>query len=386
MTLDARTLLKAVPALPAAGSAASTAGMPRILLVEDQQSIQDLVAAMLTVRKLPCLRASTVAEARRLLAESPFDILLIDVNLPDGSGLSLARDCGPDGPLVIVMTGNSDLQTAIDAIRHGAVDYITKPFSVGDFLQRLDRALEGWRSRASLRGQARALEALVRMKSEELSRSTRRIDEVHDKTVLALGAALNLKDSETGDHCARVSANSVRLGTMLELSAFELKNLSWGAYLHDVGKIGIPEPILLKNGPLSAEERVLMEKHPAMGYDLIRNIEFLVHATDVVIAHHERYDGSGYPHRLAGEQIPLHARIFSLMDTLDAMTSERPYRSALPISRVAEEVARQAGSQFDPDIAAVFLSAPKSTWLVQERGAAHSGAAAMPPEEDLSWK
>jgi HD-GYP domain-containing protein (c-di-GMP phosphodiesterase class II) len=250
----------------------------------------------------------------------------------------------------------------------------------------VDRALAEWKTRTSLRGQARALEALVRMKSDELSASTRRIDEVHDKTVLALGAALNLKDSETADHCARVSTNSVRLGTLLELSAFELKNLSWGAYLHDVGKIGIPEPILLKPGALSGEEWELMKKHPRMGYDLISNIEFLVHATDVVLSHHERYDGGGYPQGLAGEMIPLHARIFSLMDTLDAMTSERPYRAALPLSAVAEEVERLAGSQFDPEIARIFLSAPKSTWLVQERDAVPSGAAVMPSEEDLSWK
>jgi response regulator RpfG family c-di-GMP phosphodiesterase len=359
---------------------------PRIIVLEDQEPIQELVVAMLTHRKLASERASTVAEARRLMEKGPADIMFIDVNLPDGSGLSLARDCGKDGPLVVVMTGNSDLQTAIDAIRHGAIDYITKPFSVDHFLQRVDRAVAEWKARTTLRGHARALEALVRMKSDELFLSTRHIDEVHDKTVLALGAALNLKDSETADHCARVSTNSVRLGALLELSAFERKNLSWGAYLHDVGKIGIPEPVLLKAGPLSAEERAMMQKHPTMGYDLIRNIEFLVHATDVVLSHHERYDGAGYPQRLVGVQIPLHARIFSLMDTLDAMTSERPYRAAMSVSAAAEEIERQAGSQFDPEIAQVFLSAPKSTWLVQEQGVAQIGAAAMPPEEDVSWK
>jgi response regulator RpfG family c-di-GMP phosphodiesterase len=348
---------------------------PRIIVLEDQEPIQELVAAMLTYRKLPCERASTVAEARRLLQKGPADILFIDVNLPDGSGLSLARDPGPNGPLVVVMTGDSHLETAIDAIRHGAIDFITKPFSVEDFLQRVDRVVTEWKTRATLRGHARAMEALVRLKSTELSLSTRHIDEVHDKTVLALGAALNLKDSETADHCARVSTNSVRLGTLLELSAFELKNLSWGAYLHDVGKIGIPESVLLKAGPLTAQERALMQKHPVMGYDLIRSIEFLVHATDVVLSHHESYDGSGYPHRLAGEQIPLHARIFSLMDTLDAMTSDRPYRAAMPMSAVAEEVERKAGSQFDPDIARIFLSAPQSTWLVQERDVAQSACA-----------
>ncbi|HYW82304.1 MAG TPA: HD domain-containing phosphohydrolase, partial [Spirochaetia bacterium] len=257
----------------------------------------------------------------------------------------------------------------VEAIRRGAIDFITKPFAVGHFLQRVDRAIDEWQSRMRLQTQARTLETLVRMKTEELSRSSRQIDNVHDMTVLALGAALSLKDSETADHCARVSQNSVKLGALLELSAFELKNLKWGAYLHDVGKIGIPEHILLKPAPLTPEERTIVETHPVMGYNMIRNIEFLVHTTDVVLSHHERFDGSGYPHGLAGSRIPLHARIFSIMDTLDAMTSERPYRGALPLSAVKTEVERRSGSQFDPEITKAFLAAPESTWLIQERAA-----------------
>ena len=142
-----------------------------------------------------------------------------------------------------------------------------------------------------------------------------------------------------------------------------------GAYLHDVGKIGIPESILLKPGPLTPEERRVIEKHPTMGYDLIRGIEFLGPATGVVLSHHERYDGAGYPDGLRGEGIPLHARIFSIMDTLDAMTSDRPYRAALPVSAAAEEVRRLTGSQFDPRIVEVFLSVPESAWLVQGHAA-----------------
>jgi putative nucleotidyltransferase with HDIG domain len=293
------------------------------------------------------------------------------VNLPDGSGLSLVEGNGVESPLVVVITGRSDIETAIEAIRRGAIDYITKPFTVGHFLQRVDRAIEEWRSRRRLQGQARMLETLVRMKTDELTRSSRQIDEVHDKTVLALGAALCLKDSETADHCERVSENSVKLGALLGLSPFELRNLRWGAYLHDVGKIGVPESILLKPGPLTTDERHTIEKHPLMGYNMIRNIEFLVNATDVVLSHHERFDGAGYPHGLRGTRIPLHARIFSIMDTMDAMTSDRPYRSALPFSKVASEADRQSGPQFDPEIVETFLSAPQTTWRVQERATVH---------------
>jgi response regulator RpfG family c-di-GMP phosphodiesterase len=340
---------------------------PKILVLEDEKDIQSLVIAMLKIRGFTADIAGCVADARAAMAKARYDVMLVDVHLPDGSGLGLTEPGHPDAPLIIVMTGSNDIQTAVQAIRNGAIDFITKPFTVGHFLQRIDKAIEEWRTRRSLQYYARALESLVQMKSDELSRSSRQIDDVCDMTVVALGAALNLKDSETADHSARVSQNSVKLGTLLGLSEFELKNLKWGAYLHDVGKIGIPERVLLKQGDLLPEERRVVEKHPVMGQMMIRNIEFLGFATDVVLAHHERFDGTGYPNGLKGERIPLNARIFSVMDTLDAMTSDRPYRAALPMAAVAAELEDKSGSQFDPEIVEVFLGAPASTWLVQGR-------------------
>ena len=340
---------------------------PAVLVLEDQKDIRMLVTSMLKIRDLDCDVASCLAEARELMARKRYDLLFIDVNLPDGSGLSLVEERKPDAPLIVVMTGSNDIQTAVQAIRDGAIDYITKPFTVGHFLKRVDKAVEEWKGRRDIQHYARRLESLVRIKTEELSRSSRQIDEVCDTTVHALGAALNLKDHETADHCARVSQNSVKLGSLLSLSEFELKNLKWGAYLHDVGKIGIPEHILLKDGELEPEERRVMEKHPVLGHGMMRNIEFLSYATEVVLGHHERYDGSGYPYGLRGPRIALNARIFAVIDTLDAMTSDRPYRAALPVSVVARELERKAGAQFDPQIVEVFLSAPLSTWLAQAR-------------------
>jgi response regulator RpfG family c-di-GMP phosphodiesterase len=344
---------------------------PKILVLEDEKAVQSLVAAMLKIRGYACDTAGSVAEARALMERARYDIVLVDVNLPDGSGLALTEDADENAPLIVVMTGSNDIETAIRAIRNGAIDFITKPFAVGHFLQRLDKAIEEWRTRRSLQYYARTLETLVQMKSDELSRTSRQIDEVCDMTVAALGAALNLKDHETADHCARVSENCVTMGSMLALSDFELKNLKWGAYLHDVGKIGIPEHILRKDGALAADERRIVEKHPLMGHTMIRNIEFLRFATDVVLSHHERFDGTGYPHGLKEHRIPLNARIFSVMDTVDAMTSDRPYHAALPISAVVMELQQKAGSQFDPEIVQEFATAPASTWHVQGRVAIH---------------
>ncbi len=338
---------------------------PKILVLEDEAPVQALVRAMLKIRGFACDSAASVAEARKLMGHVCYDVVLADVHLPDGSGLELVEDAAAEDPLLIVMTGSSDIQTAVRAIRNGAIDFIMKPFTVGQFLQRVDKALQEWRSRERLQGYAGALERLVAMKTEELSRTSRQIDEVRDATVAALGAALNLKDHETADHCARVSQNSVALGSLLALSDFELQNLKWGAYLHDVGKIGVPEQILLKSGALDPEERRIMEKHPVLGHAMVRNIDFLAFATDVVLCHHESYDGGGYPRGLQGEHIPLNARIFSIVDTLDAMTSHRPYRAALPFSAAVAELRKKAGSMFDPEIVTAFLAAPEPTWLVQ---------------------
>ncbi len=339
---------------------------PRTLLVEDQGDMRVLIAAMLKSKGLACDSAATLAEARTLMKEIAYDIAFLDVNLPDGNGLALARECTGD-TLTVVITGSGDLETAIEAIRGGAVDFIAKPFSVGDFLYRMDEVVEEWRSRSSIRYHAHVLEDLVRARTSELSETSRELNEVRDASVAALGAALNLKDHETADHCRRVSENSVQLGRFLSLSEPELRHLKWGAYLHDVGKIGIPERILLKPGELTREERAIVEKHPVMGSTMLRGIAFLRRATDVVLHHHERFDGTGYPERLSGTDIPLHARIFAVMDALDAMTSERPYRHPLDLAESRRNLESEAARQFDPEILEIFLRSSASFWVVQRR-------------------
>ena len=337
---------------------------PEVLILDDQEEIQLIVAAMLRRHGIRCDRAGSIAEAQDLRAQRRYDIMVVDVNLPDGSGLSVL-EAGPDSPMSMVMTGGRDVQTVITAIRGGAVDFIVKPFGAAQFLERFDAVLQQWHARRAFQRAAGDMERLVRATNEELSRTARRVDEVCDETVAALGAASNLKDHETFDHRTRVSINSVRLGTLLELSEFELRNLRWGASLHDVGKIGVPEHILLKTGRLEHDERALMQRHPGMGYDMLHDMPFLAFATDVVLCHHERYDGTGYPHRLANVHIPLNARVFSLLDALDAMTSQRPYRQPRPMAEVRQDIERAAGTQFDPEIAETFLRAPSSAWMVQ---------------------
>jgi response regulator RpfG family c-di-GMP phosphodiesterase len=342
----------------------SLESMPRILVVDDEPGIRKLISRIIETNGYRCDAAGTLADMRLLLGKNSYDIVLVDLQLPDGSGLSILDEQGvvPQGTIVLIITGQQNLEPAIQAIRRGTYDYIRKPFGVQEFGERLGRAVEEWRSRTRYRYYQDHLEALVNQQTEALRETTREIERVYDAAVHALGAALDLKDPETEEHCRRVARNSVRLGKAMGLPKEQLRNLSWSAYLHDIGKIGIPEHVLGKAASLDPQEMEIVKAHPLMGFRMISSIDFLKSATDVVLYHHERYDGSGYPYGLKGQDIPLAARIFAAIDALDAITSDRPYRKAQPFSAVVEELKRGAGKQFDPDIVERFLQIPQQDW------------------------
>jgi putative two-component system response regulator len=346
---------------------------PRVLVVEDQPEIQQLVASMLFVRGLSSSQAGSVARARELIERERPEIIFLDVTLPDGSGLSLVDRAGSDGPLVVVITGSSDLDVAVQALRKGVIDFIAKPFAVGDLFGRIDQVVAEWRARERLRECGRTLAAEAGRADDDLARAEQRVEDAHNAAVAALAAALELKDHETDDHRRRVSANSVRLGRALGLGAEELRALRWGAYLHDVGKIGVPERILSFEGPLAAEDQRVLEQHPALGARILAVVPFLAQAADVVRGHHERWDGRGYPQRLAGSDIPRSARIAALADALDEATSDRPEHRARPFSAFAAELAREADGRFDPRIVETFLAQEPSSWLVQPAANAADG-------------
>ena len=305
-----------------------------ILVLEDQGEIRSLIVGNAEHPGAHLRCRGVAGEARgRFVAKSPYDIFFLDVNLPDGCGLTLAEESAR-----LASHGRDHRvqrhPTAVQAIRDGAIDFITKPFSVGDFLQRLDKAVQEWKSRTSMQYYARALENLVAVKAEELSRTSRQMDEICDMTVAALGAALNLKDHETSDHCTRVSRNSVRLGEALSPLRVRAEEPEMGRLPprrgEDRDSRADPSQAGGARRPRSAP---WWRSTPSWDTTCCSGIEFLRYATDVVLSHHESFDGSGYPNGLKGTDIPLHARIFAVMDALDAMTSERPYRPALPLLR-----------------------------------------------------
>lgn len=358
--------------------------VPSILVVEDDPDQLALETALIFELNFSCDRAVTVAEARKRLEERPYDIVILDLQLPDGSGMEILEE-KPNftkNTVVAVVSAEQELGTAVRVMREGAYDFISKPYAVGTFSERLLKVVDEWRSRSRFEYYQENLERLVDTMTGRLMSSSAEMEQVYDMTIRALGAAIDLRDPETEDHCARVAEQSVILGRALGMTDKELLNLRRGAYLHDVGKIGVPEGILGKPGPLTEEEYEIVRLHPLLGFRLISHITFLRGSSDVILYHHERFDGRGYPHGLRGKQIPLAARVFSVIDTMDAMLHDRSYRDALSYAELIEELTRNAGTQFDPEIVAKFSEIPHEEWekIDQAHAAKYSRKAAAKQE------
>jgi putative nucleotidyltransferase with HDIG domain len=330
---------------------------PRILVVEDEKSLLELISSIIRASDQTCELVGTVSDALASIQSTEYDLVFLDLGLPDGSGFSILEhlvETNPK-PVVTVITGEHHIETAIKAIRKGAFDYITKPFTVGLLNERLQTMVGEWKSRTFNTCYQTYLEKMVDDQAAGPVNSVSQIEHIYDMTVYALGAALDLRDPETEDHCRRVSENSVRLGLRLGVRGSELRDLKWGAYLHDIGKIGISENLLQKAERLTEEEMKLIQQHSYLGYSMLRNIDFLSGASVLVLQHHEKYDGSGYPLGLKGKAIHLFARIFAIVDAYDAMVFDRPYRNAMPLKEAASELRVCKGTHFDPTLVEAFL-------------------------------
>ncbi len=338
----------------------------KILVVDDEDSIREIVASMLTAAGHQCRKAASGVEALSILANGEeFSLILSDLMMRDLDGIGLLEQTKvkyPEMP-VIMVTAVHDVSVALGAIRHGAYDYLLKPFEREQLLASVRRAIETRRLRMENRAYQMNLESLVSARTEQLRQTMADLERSYDITLEALGDALDLKDSETEGHSKRVTAFTIAIARAMGLTAERIRVIARGAFLHDIGKMAIPDAILRKSGPLSEEERSIMREHCFRGYQMLRKIPFLSEASEIVYTHQERYDGSGYPRGLRGDEIPLGARIFAVADTLDAITSDRPYRAAQSIRAAREEITRCSASQFDPDVVRTFQSMPESIWL-----------------------
>jgi putative two-component system response regulator len=336
----------------------------KILIVDDEADIRSLLARGLADSSFECVQSSNALDALNKLKTDRFSLVMSDVCMPGMSGMELLRSIKRHDPdlSVIMITGVLDLATAVNSLKMGACDYITKPFDLVAVRRAVGQALERHRLTLENRYYQRELERLVQERTCELNGALKEVEEGYRFTLEALAAALDAREHETQAHSQRVREYAITLAQRLSLGAEELIDIGRGALLHDVGKIGVPDSILLKPTKLTSEEWVQMKRHPQVGHEILRSIKFLASAADIVLAHQERYDGTGYPNGIAGTEIPLGARIFAVVDTLDAMTSDRPYRKALTFDAARNEIKRCSGTQFDPLVAEAFLSITPETW------------------------
>jgi putative nucleotidyltransferase with HDIG domain len=337
----------------------------RILVVDDEEPIREIVTAMLQSSGYQCQQAASGKQALALLTSGDsFELVLSDLMMADMDGIGLlerTKEKYPDMPVVMV-TAVHDISVALAAIRNGAYDYLLKPFEREQLLATVRRALENRRLKTENRTYQTNLESLVAARTEQLRSAMSGLERSYDITLEALGDALDLKDAETEGHSKRVTAFTIAMARHRGLSDDQVRVIARGAFLHDIGKMAIPDGILRKPGPLTAEEVSIMREHCYHGYQMLRKIPFLTEASDIVYSHQEKWDGSGYPRGLRGEEIPLGSRIFSVADTLDAITSDRPYRPKQTLQAAKEEIQRFSGRQFDPDVVSTFLAMPDHIW------------------------
>ena len=348
------------------------AGAPRekILIVDDEDAIRSLFVEALNELGYDCDVAKNGLEClEKFYRIKDFDVVLLDVQMPELNGIETLKKLKSYSPdlSVIMVSASRDIENVRVALKEGAYDYVFKPFNVVDVDAVIRRALE----RAAL---IKANKDYQKNLEKKVAEQTRELVKLYSGTLEAMILALDLREHETGHHSYRVTEYALNLARHLKLGEAQLSILAKGALLHDIGKIGVPDDILLKPDSLTDEEWGLMKQHAQHGYELLNKIEFLEESSLIVYTHHERYDGNGYPRGLAGADIPLGARIFSVVDALDAMTSKRVYKEAMPFEEAIERIKKASGTQFDPMVVETFVNIPVEEWKNIRKMVASTGS------------
>ncbi len=373
-------LSAATPSRPTAlRSAGQLAPGARIVLLSGDPESGQVLVEMLAGKEFSVSLADPFARGREEMGDAEADLLLLDAGHDSAQLFSwmktFSRQQAARAPFsaVLVLTPAECVPQAMETLQLGAYDYVVRPFSAEQLLAAVRRAVEYRRLRVQNDMYRHHLDQLIAARTKILQQAMHQLEQSYDITLEALGNALDLKDAETEGHSKRVTAYTLALGRAMGLNEPELRVIGRGAFLHDIGKMAIPDAILRKPGKLTEDERIIMRTHSELGYRMIRKIPYLREAAEIVYAHQECYEGSGYPRGLRGEEIHIGARIFAVADTLDAITSNRPYRKASTIREARQEVLRCAGTQFDPAIVDVFLATPDSIWLNLREGIMRDG-------------
>ena len=349
-----------VPPLPPAadGVAPAPAGFadPKrtVLVVDDDEALCRLFARMISRAGFSVLTAQTAADALAVAEreQGMIDVALVDLHIGPDNGLDLLKKLRAldESSIGIVITGQATLEDAVTSLQQGAYDFVQKPVAPPQLSATLERAAKYRRLVLENKRYQAHLEDMVREKNAALSRALDQVTDSYQFTLEAMADMLDTREKRTGAHSKRVARMAVVLARKMGASLEEIEYIGTGALLHDIGKVGIPDAILLKAGPLTPEEREVMKIHPHLGYNIIKAGPGLEPASEIVLAHQERYDGTGYPRGLKGEDICLGARIFAVVDTYDAIRSDRPYSKSRSAAEALAEIVRNSGTQFDPAV------------------------------------
>jgi putative two-component system response regulator len=328
----------------------------RVLVVDDEESIRNSIGKLLKARGYDVAVVASGPEALDALVRERFDALLCDVRMPGMSGIEVvprAIELRPD-LAVLMLTAVNDAPTATEALAHGAMDYLMKPIELDDLAKAVERALR----KRDLEIQEQNVERMIReevaLRTEDLRREQALLAEISISIVRALVYAQEAKDPFLRGHSQRVATMSAAIATALGLPDDAVEDLRLSGQLHDIGKIGISEVLLHKAGPLTDEEYTRVKEHVRIGMDILSPLAPLARALPAIQDHHERWDGSGYPRQLVGEQISLGGRILAAVDAFDALTSRRAYRESLTPHETIELLSNSAGAHLDPTVVAAL--------------------------------
>jgi response regulator RpfG family c-di-GMP phosphodiesterase len=331
-----------------------------VLVVDDDRQVLEILNEIFEFHGYVRRLASDGREGLEVFRANPMPLVVTDISMPVMGGLEFIRRVRAVDPdvAILVLTGVGDVQTAIQSLKLGAHDFILKPVNVQELMIAADRALEHRELVRERRQYHALLEQRVEEATRDLAATLKELEATYRATLQALASAIDTRDTGTEAHSRRVHGYSLAIARAHGVPESQMRDMEHGVLLHDIGKIGIPDAILLKPGPLTPAEWKTMRTHPEIGKQLLERIPFLRGAIAVVYHHHERWDGTGYPQGLRSEQIPLGARIFSVADAFDAMTVDRSYSKAISFESARDEIKRSAGSHFDPAVVDTFLTVP----------------------------
>lgn len=329
----------------------------RILIVDDEEMIGSVISRRLMREGYLCTTANNGKEALNHFYKDGFSLIISDIKMPEMNGIELLKRVKSVDPKmrVIMVTAYPEIDMAVEAMRLGAYDFIIKPADLELIVLSVKKALESKQLEEEIEAYHNRLEELVEERTAVLQQAYRFLKKSHLDSVKVLAEAIDAKDPYTRGHSDRVKRMSLAVAKQLGFSEERLEALEYGALLHDIGKIGIKDEILQKQGSLSPQEYESIQEHPLIGVKIVEGVEFFKDKIPMIRHHHEQYDGGGYPDGLAGEAIPLEGRIIAIPDAFDAMTSARPHRNILPLQDVLLEMEKCKGKQFDPKVLEIFI-------------------------------